>query len=556
MAMIVQHNLQAVNSNRLLGITTSLQTKSTEKLSSGYKINRAADDAAGLTISEKMRKQVRGLDRASTNAQDGVSAVQTAEGALTEVHDMLQRMNELAVQSANGTNSQSDRDAIQAEIDQLVTEIDRVSETTKFNEIYLLKGDETEQKTVYTYKQKDIPASATIKDGSTLYGADGTAFTAETLAQALDADPKTKIYAEDPTGLTAAAEDTDYTKTSTGAFKTGTTSLFKADGTEIDDADDIATAAAAGKLYTAALTPAVDANFAGTNATDVNTAKLYKIDGTVGAIGGVQYQDKGDYYSVDPTTLEAAEDTHYTITDSYEIIDGMEVYDADGNKLDADGLKAALDASEDVYTSAAELAKSGDDYTFKASSKELAKLYDKDGKEVAANKIDDILAAGEKLYSDKEANEEVAEADLDDYTTSNTVNAALKFTLHVGADSEATNKIAVEIDAMSAAGIGVAKLKVDTEENATNAIDTIAAAIQHVSSQRSAIGAVQNRLEHTISNLDNIVENTTAAESRIRDTDMAEEMVEYSKNNILAQAGQSMLAQANQSTQGVLSLLQ
>ena len=141
MAMVVQHNMQAMNSSRMLGITSSQQGKSTEKLSSGYKINRAADDAAGLSISEKMRKQMRGLDRASTNAQDGVSAVQTAEGALTEVHDMLQRMNELSVQAANGSNSQSDREAIQNEVSQLTTEIDRVSETTKFNEMYLLKGD-------------------------------------------------------------------------------------------------------------------------------------------------------------------------------------------------------------------------------------------------------------------------------------------------------------------------------------------------------------------------------------------------------------------------------
>ena len=144
--MVVQHNMQAMNANRMLGITTGQQAKSTEKLSSGYKINRAADNAAGLAISEKMRKQIRGLDQASANAQDGISAVQTAEGALNEVQDMLQRMNELAVQSANGTNSVSDRKSIQDEIDQLTTEIDRVSETTKFNEAYLLKGDNEEPK--------------------------------------------------------------------------------------------------------------------------------------------------------------------------------------------------------------------------------------------------------------------------------------------------------------------------------------------------------------------------------------------------------------------------
>ena len=159
--MVVQHNMQAANANRMLNVTTSAQSKSTEKLSSGYKINRAADDAAGLTISEKMRKQIKGLDRASTNAEDGVSAVQTAEGALTEVHSMLQRMNELATQSANGTNSNTDRKAIQDEIDQLTTEIDRVSETTKFNETYLLKGDGSE-------KDHNVNAHDAGLDGVTL----------------------------------------------------------------------------------------------------------------------------------------------------------------------------------------------------------------------------------------------------------------------------------------------------------------------------------------------------------------------------------------------------
>ena len=281
--MVVQHNLTAMNANRMLGITTGSQAKSSEKLSSGYKINRAADDAAGLSISEKMRKQIKGLDRASTNAQDGVSAVQTAEGALSEVHAMLQRMNELAVQSANGTNSADDRAAIQAEVEQLKTEIDRVSTTTKFNELYLLNGD------------------------------------------------------------------------------------------------------------------------------------------------------------------------------------------------------------------------------------------------------------GSSVRND---------------------TGVLEFGLHVGTDSYDTNRITVKISAMSQIGIGVDGVDVSDIKGATTAIDTIAAAISKVSKQRSALGAIQNRLEHTIANLDNVVENTTAAESEIRDTDMAEEMVEYSKNNILAQAGQSMLAQANQSTQGVLSLLQ
>ena len=163
--MVVQHNLTAMNSNRMLGLTSAAQAKSTEKLSSGYKINRAADDAAGLSISEKMRKQIRGLTQASANAQDGISTVQTAEGALTEVHDMLQRMNELAVKAANGTESESDRTAIQQEIDQLTTEIDRVAETTKFNETYLLKGDSSAAKgTSYSYTtfKTDVLAKASF----------------------------------------------------------------------------------------------------------------------------------------------------------------------------------------------------------------------------------------------------------------------------------------------------------------------------------------------------------------------------------------------------------
>ena len=162
--MVVQHNLTAMNSNRMLGLTTKTQAKSTEKLSSGYKINRAADDAAGLSISEKMRKQIRGLTQASANAQDGISTVQTAEGALNEVQDMLQRMNELAVKSSNGTNSEDDREYIQNEIDQLTTEIDRVSTTTKFNETYLLQGEGRQQAKA---KNELTTISLTGADGTT-----------------------------------------------------------------------------------------------------------------------------------------------------------------------------------------------------------------------------------------------------------------------------------------------------------------------------------------------------------------------------------------------------
>ena len=172
--MVVQHNLSAMNANRMLGVTTGSLAKSTEKLSSGYKVNRAADDAAGLAISEKMRKQIRGLDQASANAEDGISAVQTAEGALTEVHDMLQRMNELAVKAANGTMSTDDRQTVQDEVEQLLTEIDRVAETTKFNELYMLKGD-TRDKTV------KLSAKDAGLDGKLVTGANSATFTISTL---------------------------------------------------------------------------------------------------------------------------------------------------------------------------------------------------------------------------------------------------------------------------------------------------------------------------------------------------------------------------------------
>ena len=445
--MVVQHNMQAANANRMLNVTTSAQSKSTEKLSSGYKINRAADDAAGLSISEKMRKQIKGLDRASTNAQDGVSAVQTAEGALTEVHSMLQRMNELAVQSANGTNSKDDRDAIQSEVDQLTKEINRVSETTKFNETYLLKGSDTPNTnstgvavngTVGTYKGTTVTAGAekTIKSGDTV-----------SLGQVV--------------------------------LKSSDAAVTDAVGAK-NDAVNLSSA-----------------TFTGINDTDKVTYKLN--DGT----------------------------EHSTTFNEFKTNFGIT------------GLKAGtVDFSLAVGKKGAAAADSYTDATSKFTS-------DNTKIKLANVALDDEVKAKATVSSDGSI------------TLSDTgVASPLEFNLHVGSESASNNKISVTIESMSAAGLGIEGLKVDSEKNATTSIDTIDAAIKKVSSQRSSLGAIQNRLEHTIDNLDNVVENTTSAESRIRDTDMAKEMVNYSKNNILAQAGQSMLAQANQSNQGVLSLLQ
>ena len=495
--MVVQHNMQAANANRMLNVTTSAQSKSTEKLSSGYRINRAADDAAGLTISEKMRKQIRGLDQASTNAQDGVSSVQTAEGALTEVHSMLQRMNELATQAANGTNSKdSDRQAIQDEIDQLTTEIDRVSETTKFNETYLLKG-EAGTKTI-NMKAHDAGLKGTLTDNG-----DGTAtFVMDTL----NAGDKVSIGGKTYT-IAGAAEDVG-------------NMLTKAD---IENKHQDVTIN--GKTYK---------YNAGQTGSDTGTKK-----DTIEA----------GWYAETPK--DTGTGTTKTITADYKNIAAF--------KAGADGKTIA------VGTKSVSVIKDGDtngidDVDSSVISKE--KAYELASKELlAANQIGDT--EGKAEVTNKAGNQIDLKNNKGDGTFKIKVGQAkvansLAFSLHVGADADMTNKIQVNIDAMDSASLGIKGLNVkdDSGNAATYAVDAISDAISKVSSQRSSLGAVQNRLEHTINNLDNVVENTTTAESRIRDTDMAEEMVNYSKNNILAQAGQSMLAQANQSNQGVLSLLQ
>ena len=461
--MVVQHNLQAMNANRMLNITTGSQSKSAEKLSSGYRINRAADDAAGLSISEKMRKQIRGLDQASTNAEDGVSAVQTAEGALTEVHSMLQRMNELAVQASNGTNSQTDRDAIQSEIEQLTTEIDRVAETTKFNETYLLKGDaDGATKDVYM-NGHDAGLKGTLTDGA-------TTATFKVAAGALDAGKKVTIGGK------------EYSIGSTAAEAKKLYAADAADGTGKVKID--------GKEYTLKDT-APD-----TGAGEISKTELDKL---VKAGVTVEYGGK---------SLTVMNDN-----------DGDGVDDSDSSIISADKAKALMTA---------ELTTANNIGATKTAATITAGTYASDtGMEFTITK----------------GTAEVAEK--------------LNFNLHVGSDADMTNKINVNIETMNSSYLGIKGLNVsdDTGVAATYAVDAIADALQKVSDQRSSLGAVQNRLEHTIANLDNVVENTTSAESRIRDVDMAEEMVEYSKNNILAQAGQSMLAQANQATQGVLSLL-
>ena len=389
MAMIVQHNLTAMNSNRQLGVITSGQAKSSEKLSSGYKINRAGDDAAGLKISEKMRSQVRGLQRASTNAQDGVSLIQTAEGALNEAHAILQRMSELTVQGSNDTNQDIDRDAINQELTALTKEIDRIASTTQFNKQQLLDGS-FEDKRLHvganTYQNIEISIGAM----------NATAIGLNKAITVSMAGSKVTVYSVNG--------------------KKGTSK-----------ADVIASAkAAASQAVSAAATRVV----------------------TIG----------GGRFSVN-----------------------------------------------NVIFSLADYANSADDARRAASAFAI--------------------------------------------TQYNTEVSAVKAAVDATVPNERTSAKARTTATVTAP-------TVSNYEKAQATLSKIHNAINNISTQRSALGALQNRLEHTIANLDNVAENTQAAESRIRDTDMASEMVEYSKNQILAQAGQAMLAQANQATQGVLSLLQ
>ena len=579
--MVVQHNLQAMNANRMLGITTKEASGSTEKLSSGYRINRAADDAAGLAISEKMRKQIRGLSQASSNAEDGISCVQTAEGALAEVQDMLQRMNELAVQAANGTNSETDRQYIQDEFDQLIEEIDRVAETTKFNETYLLKGDDTKPtKNMYitnysvTYTKNDLPNNIKGIDYKTNYVGTNNIYIVSASIYSTSSNISltgNKIQnGDDITKYMEKVKTGNTTDTNKAGATLNTTSYVAFVNVELDS--DVQKGS--------------NGNVNGHGQT--NVTKDLSTDGTTSTVRA--NRDLFIYNTANSTVTRITEgtdmtkylNTDNTMKDKYRLVDVLY-----GDAKEVDSGAATSTRVQDSITGKQPFAWTDNYLERDVSSKQL---YDADGQivsGVALNKffdengnykgglytsaqaraIDEVFSSADdpraKLLTDINGN--VTAATINAYITqsSTQVAAALDVELHAGSDSDRNNKVQVELSTLTAAGLGIDKLAsynigiVDsTGNNATDAIDVIADAINMVSRQRSALGAVQNRLEHTIKNLDNVVENTTSAESAIRDTDMAEEMVKYSNSNILQQAGQSMLAQANQANQGVLSLLQ
>ncbi len=572
--MVVQHNMTAYNANRMLGMTTKKQSKTTEKLSSGYKINRAADDAAGLSISEKMRKQIKGLDRASNNAQDGISSVQTAEGAMTEIHSMLQRMNELVVQAANGTNAPSDRDAIQSEIEQLSTEIDRVSETTKFNETYLLNGGTGTK--LETLKARDAYVEGELKT-------DNTTDTAYFMPD-LDINEDVRIAMKD---YTVGARLEDLKDLCTKRWAPAELTISNApdvlnmkfhihpDGTVCDETDRPLYIATPNQYYGGsnendALNSAQPVPFAeGMSSSGFTTASHYIIhydlhaigshpDDVPGTVGSSHYHSTTSEANM-PLTIENLQTyvnldsvvTNVNLNDPRDVREYRVMPDSDNNgEMDGNPSVINIVKARELIAKELRTANSiGTEVPVTINNNDADYLYndnltfDADGNIIDREPIVDRSHPYKPLYW------ELGKVEVPE---------ELNLSLHVGADADMTNKISVGIETLSVKRMGLQSVNVvdDTGMAATYTIDIVSEAIQFVSTQRSTLGAVQNRLEHTINNLDNVVENTTSAESRIRDTDMAEEMVQYSMQNILAQAGQSMLAQANQSTQSVLSLLQ
>ena len=499
--MVVQHNMSAMNANRMLSGVSSAQSKSTEKLSSGYRINRAADDAAGLSISEKMRGQIRGLNQASTNAQDGISLIQTAEGALNESHSILQRMRELSVQASNGTETDDDREAVQSEIEQLQSELTRISETTEFNTMKLLDGSRSGS-AVSASVSKSAEANLTTEPATKA---------SATTAAITKIDGKESSYS-------VTVMDKDGNASTTTVKFTGQNDLDK-------DAKSIV-----GELKKTDLANTFDITSAA-DGTITFTAK------EAGSSPNVVLTKQDDGKATAVANSKAGEDAYS------KLAAGIGVYDGTGNIEDK-----IFTVNGEKFAYVDDPASLGDDY------KDVNYV-----KVAAAGKVEEAdVATMAALIKAKTGID--AEPDNGAKTTINlkagTANTGKGIELQIGANEGQT--MSFTLDDMSAAALGVDGKNVDlsTQDSAKKATTIIDDAIKTVSKARGKMGAVQNRLEHTINNLDTASENLQTAESRIRDTDMAEEMVNYSKNNILAQAGQSMLAQANQSNQGVLTLLQ
>lgn len=558
--MVVQHNLNAINANNKMNINVSGTKKATEKLSSGYQINRAGDNAAGLAISEKMRSQIRGLSQATKNANDGISLIQTAEGGLNETHSILQRMRELAVQSANGTyQDDTDREAIQLEVDALKSEIDRIASSTEYNGMKLLDGS--------------LGGTTT---GTTDFGARyGVLISANTVVDGANNKLKENLSLEGAT-LTSSVNGVTVTLADTASGVGGENAQWDAAGTtltinlkagqsysqsQINDLIKNATMAKADAASTPQASTPADVELklksgvftfqkaetfktsAGVRATSDDTDLVeYLINGT----------DQNDGYAdtIKFTSNNYGEDTR-KLKIATDVAAGKEWVATTTANNEGTGIK---DGEFTLHLA------TGVEYT----EEDIQNLLKQAGLDYTVTLTDSKTPDGDKSFY---AQKVVAEADATAIEIGKTTAGAglgsdkltgtgKGLTFQIGANGVEDQRVTLSVGDMSSTSIGVGGADVSTQDAANKAIDMVDAAVKTVSMQRAGLGALQNRLEYTVNNLTTTNENLTAAESQIRDTDMATEMINYTKNNILQQASQAMLAQANQQPQAILQLLQ
>ncbi|TDF93595.1 flagellin [Paenibacillus piri] len=533
--MRINHNIAALNTHRQLTGNTAGANKSLEKLSSGLRINRAGDDAAGLAISEKMRAQIRGLDMASKNAQDGISLIQTAEGALNETHSILQRMRELADQSANGTNTADDRAALQEEVKQLKDEIDRIGNTTEFNTQKLLNGALKGAQGGSVGSNVTTGAIVAKLSGARMSGArtmasgvpSGGNFIKETInidGYEIEVDWSTLTNAEKNTlsgitgskGTRQAAIDLIVNKINEAIDKSGKNASHVTAYTNSSE-----------QFILQSATKGVNSEISLTVSGGVVSNLLASgssVVGTTNYNGSTIAAQSGDM-RIGNINLQVA------LT---QISGGITM--ESGAAIIASGINAAISGYN-----------AGNGYTSGDANfiEKVSVTVSKDGRfEVSS-------PTGPITFTDRPGNTGFADLGLSSAQTEAAAGGGMTF--QIGANRGQT--ISFAIGDMRSAALGISSVDISTASQASQALDTLDAAIKNVSAQRSKMGAVQNRLEHTINNLQTASENLTAAESRIRDVDMAKEMMDFTKSNILSQAAQAMLAQANQQPQGVLQLL-
>lgn len=549
MSMVVRTNTMAMNAHRQMNINSDNVAKSIKKLSSGYKINSAADDAAGLAISEHMKAQIKGLDAASNNSQDGISVVQTAEGALGEVHDMLNRMSELATKSANGVYTESQRGNYSDEVTQLQSEVDRIADSTNFNGIKLLNGS-LQADAAKIDVDPTLTGNITTSDGAA--GAKEVAAVAGMKNEDVDASQTFKF-----TVSTNGKEETHTIELD--AAKNGTGIAYRIDGGDSTNAAATGTAKAmtAAEVGTA-LKEAVGTTdwgkkFTVTAAAGVLTFTAKEAGTDQPTISGVSYSltDKdnatGKTGSLGVTeTTKALDKVKQLDLTSQAISSTSNAADAQSKVFTMGGRKFAILASNASATAVAKLG--SDVIQIKLAGTSAATTDVK----TVSDKINEVT--GKNItYQQKTSDTKMSLGDA-----SNPSGKGEGLTLQVGDTYDDFNKLTVSINDMhsSALGIGKGQIDISTQEGAGKSIDVIKNAIDTVSKQRSSLGAIQKRLDHTINNLDTTSDNLTSANSRIRDTDMAKEMTNYTQNNVLSQAAQAMLAQANQQPSQVLSLLQ